>query len=143
MKKFLSSPPVTGGESPITRKRRPRQPNGSAAMQEIDSRLAQALAERAVATKKVSALLYYQDRLTRLNQEIESLIGFQQRLMGLPAPAPVVTVTPDDVSAKLVAAFSHTAEIPAGMGSMPTKRGPAPTPNGNAADAVSSEGGFS
>lgn len=137
----------TGEPAVFVRKRRPRQPKqpqAGAAQREIDSRLAEALSERAIALKKVSALVYYQDRLTRLNKEIDSLLSYQQRLMGIVSPT-VVNVEPtstEELLAKVSATYSHTEPIPPGIGSIPTKRGPAPTPNGNAADVVGNEGGF-
>lgn len=136
---------------PIMRKRvitRPRQQfRTSAAQKEIDSRLAQALRERADAMKKVSALVYYQDRLNRLNQEIDTLISYQQRLLGHEPTTMTVGassyVTGFQMGSGPSPAFSHLADLPPGIGSMPTKAPkPAATPNGNAAAEVSSESGF-
>lgn len=113
---------------------------------EIDSRIAQAIRDRAEAMAKVSELVHWQDRLQRLEQEINSLIGFQQRLSGnhgvplaqvesgysrlrtgLESPAPP---------------FSHLAAIPDGVTSIPTKVSNPKPSGGNVAD-LADEGGFS
>ena len=111
------------------------QPNGSKAQAEIDNRIAQAIMDRATAIENVSKLTYWQDRLMRINQEIESLIGFQQRLSGQPAGS--MAVPPS-----VVTGFSHTESIPAGISSIPAPRGPKPT-TPNMGPEVIREGGFS
>lgn len=108
---------------------------------EIDARLAQAIRDRAQAMKQVSKLVHWQDRLARLEQEINSLIGFQQRLSGravdrvemLPVPAPVF-LAPANFG-------GHLTPIPDGVTSIPARQPKPTTPN--QADTIAGEGGFS
>jgi|HubBroStandDraft_5_1064220.scaffolds.fasta_scaffold84771_1 hypothetical protein len=105
---------------------------------EIDSNLARAIRERADAIKKVAALQYWNTRLTQLDNEINTLLGYQQRMNGgtpLPTPGFVIPPTVDPIGT-----YSHAAAIPASVGSIPAKQ-PIPT-NGNISDMVAGEGGF-
>lgn len=118
-----------------TRVDKPRA--GSKALAHIDARLAEALNERQVAISKVALLGYWEDRLTKVTQEIESLIGYQQRLSGNPMTAGTISVasTPGGVP------FVVGGQIPAGVTSVPAKQ---PSPSGaNMADEIGTEAGFS
>jgi len=121
------------------RKRKPRvdKPRvGSKALDQIDTRLAEALAEKEAALTNVSKLVYWQDRLTRVNQEIESLIGYQQRLTGQTAAA-----IPFSSSPVVPIPWYIGAAVPTGVTSAPAKQ---PAPSGsNMADEIGSEVGFS
>lgn len=124
------------------RKRRKRGPNKpkatNLALEEIDRRLAEALTEKSAAMANVSKLLYWQDRLQRITQEIESLIGYQQRLTGqtssiIPPPISVGSTTTG-------IPFVVGAPVPPGVTSAPVRQ---PAPSGtNLADTIGSEGGF-
>lgn len=125
-----------------TRKRRTRvvKPKSSSmALDEIDRRLAEALSERTAAIANVSKLVYWQDRLTRVNQEIDSLIGFQQRLTGK-----TVTTEPRPADVQYTSTgvpFVVGAGVPPGVTSVPTRQ---PAPSGtNVAETIGSETGFS
>lgn len=114
---------------------------------EIDSRLAAAIRDRAKAMQMVSKLAHWQDRLARLEQEINSLIGFQQRLSGKTAP--------DTAAGVLIAQVpgfrpfepppfaGRLADIPDGVTSIPTKVAN-PKPSGsNVAEEFMNDKGFS
>ena len=121
-----------------TRRRKSRPPvvNGGKAAAEIDNRLADALKDRAVALHNASKLGYWQDRVRDLNQEINELIGFQQRLSGQASipPAPGLAAYPP-------------AAAPGGViTSAPVSNQdgrPSQAPSGvNVAEVVGGEGGF-
>lgn len=129
---------------PVTKKRsrspshEKKSPASNLALAEIDSRLAQAIRDRAEALGKISELVHWQDRLGRLEQEINSLIGFQQRLSGSPMALTDSTrvLLPAEPST-----FSHLNPIPDGVTSVPTRQPKPTTPN--VAEKISGEGGFS
>lgn len=107
---------------------------------EIDKRLAQAIVDRAKALQMCSKLAYWQDRLQRVTQEIDSLINFQQRLLG--KEIMTISAAPSPIEVHAPSAFSHLADI-SGAGSIPTPpRQPKPT-HGNVVEKVIDEGGFS
>jgi hypothetical protein len=134
------------------RTRKPSVPASTMANAEIDSRLAQAIRDRAKAMQMVSKLVHWQDRLNRLEQEINSLIGFQQRLSGQVdrvdiygqsadgriTSAPIASALPG----QLPSPFSHLNPIPVGVTSIPTKTANPKPSGGNVAD-IAGEGGFS
>lgn len=107
---------------------------------EIDSRLAAAIRDRAKAMQMVSKLVHWQDRLMRLEQEINSLIGFQQRLSGSPTQLTDATrrLLPDAPTTFP----GHLAAIPEGVTSIPTKAAN-PKPSGGNVAGIAGEGGFS
>ena len=119
---------------------------------EIDNRLAQAIRDRSKAIQMVSRLVHWQDRLARLEQEINSLIGFQQRLTGQIDRVDIYGQTADGritsapiasaLPGQLPAPFSHLNPIPDGVTSIPTKVAHPKPSGGNVAD-VAGEGGFS
>lgn len=116
----------------------------SLAKTEIDSRLAQAIRDRAKAMQQVSKLVHWQDRLARLEQEINSLIGFQQRLSGMPISTPEQQSSLVEVlraGIPMTSFGGHLAPIPDGVTSIPARQ-PKPT-SPNQADVVGGEGGFS
>jgi hypothetical protein len=116
----------------------------SLANAEIDARLAQAIRDRAKAIAMVSKLVHWQDRLSRLEQEINSLIGFQQRLSGSPMQLTDATRTllpPASVSPGAV--FSHLNPIPEGVTSIPTKVANPKPSGGNVAAEFMNDKGFS
>jgi hypothetical protein len=97
---------------------------------------------------KVSELVHWQDRLSRLENEINSLIGYQQRLSG---QTRTTQQSVDEIlrlrtgtEAPLVMppTFSHLNPIPEGVTSVPTKVASPKPSHGNAADLVGGEGGF-
>jgi len=122
----------------------PRPKSSSLALAEIDGRLAQAVRDRAEAMGKVSELIHWQDRLQRLEQEINSLIGFQQRLSG--NPEPFVTPVPQLGIASLTPPTSypgHMVDI-GNVTSIPAGKEPKITPSrGNVGPDIAGEGGFS
>lgn len=115
----------------------------SKALAEIDRRLTQAIADRMEASKNVSKLVYWQQKVIALEQEINTLIGYAQQLSGKPAVPPrIPQVDPMEVLAKT--SYSFTGDIPSNIGSIPASerpRGPRPTST-NAGDEVKNEGGF-
>jgi hypothetical protein len=123
----------------------------SLALVEIDSRLAEAIRDRAEAMRMVSELVHWQDRLGRLEQEINSLIGFQQRLTGQAHSNPQWAGIEPLLDAHKSAAgtpipaptFSHLNPIPEGVTSVPTKVANPKPSHGNVAATVGGEGGFS
>lgn len=123
---------------PEVRSRRRRQPKtpGSAALAQIDKKLSAALDERTEAMRKVSLLVYWQDRLNKATQEVEYLIAAQQKLMG----HPVDSVLPLPGNPAPVPTGFRNAPFADGIGSIPAKQ-PAPT-TGNVAEDVGTEGGF-
>lgn len=138
-----------------TVRRMPVPANPSLAEHEIDSRLAQCIIERSTALQKVSALNYWQGRLKQLDEEIRTLLSYQQALHGQivttsngpmpqffpPGPPPMESSTPVVDPLKLaMEPYSHAAPIPAGVGSIPAKKVVAS--GSNAADMVATEGGF-
>jgi hypothetical protein len=141
-RRYVRRPPVEEGAQP----KRPKP--SSLANAEIDSRIAQAIRDRAEAMTRVSELIHWQDRLARLEQEINSLIGYQQRLSGVDRIdihgatsdgryTPILSSSPIQT-----APFAgHMAPIPEGVGSIPTKT-PNPRPSGGNAVDIAKEGGF-
>lgn len=140
-------------EAPPTRK--PRS-NGltQLANEQIDRRLAEAIKERTKFNSQVSRMIYAQERLSRVEQEINSLVQLQQRLKGngTSATSPeMIIAQPHPPFAEISYATStlpvrltgHNAELPLGIGSIPSgPRQPKPT-TANAGPALSKEGGFS
>lgn len=127
-----------------------KRKKSSQANDEIDSRLAQAIRDRAKAMQMVSKLVHWQDRLARLEQEINSLIGFQQRLYGR---SEIPYQMPDgrqvDGSSLIITNIQpptpftgHLSPIPDGVTSIPTKVANPKPSGGNMAD-IAGEGGFS
>jgi hypothetical protein len=108
---------------------------------EIDSRLAQAIRDRAKAMAMVSKLVHWQDRLARLEQEINSLIGFQQRLTGQIDDS-YKGVAPLMAPAGPPSFAGHLADIPPGVSSIPTKTARATPSGGNVADQFLDDKGF-
>ena len=113
-------------------------PDGKRAEYEIDSRLAQAIRDRADAMKKVAALSYWNTRLTQIEQEIQSLLGYQRSLSGagpIPVPGSLASVSlPSSIP------YVMGADIPQTISSIPAKREIQLVPN--AAELVAQEGGF-
>lgn len=103
------------------------------ALDDVDQRIVVALAERDEASRKVSLLIYWQDRLQRVNQDIDSLISIQQRLSGTVANPPVV-VAPMPPPVNLAIPYSHTAAIPTGVSSVPRQANPLPSGSNVAAE---------
>lgn len=121
-------------------KRKDKEKTGNRALLDVDERIVLALAERDEASRKVSLLIYWQDRLQRINQDIDMLIGIQQRLSGkVPESAPNPTTAGPFAPAAIP--YSHTAVIPQNITSVPRQANPQPS-GGNVADEVSNEGGF-
>ena|ERR1700746_2159484 len=126
---------------------RPTGAPGSKALDQIDSRLAEAISEHAHAVKQLASLDSWQRRAHVLQQEIDQLIDYSCRLRGQEPPPPRVhPVDPLQVLEKSMAAtptYDFRGEIPPGAGSIPAGervKGPRPT-SGNV--DVSNEGGFS
>jgi hypothetical protein len=124
---------ATKPEVRLRRRRQPKPP-GSAVLAQIDKKLSQALDARTEAMRKVSLLIYWQDRLNKATQEVEYLIAAQQKLAGHPVSAVMPVFTTSLPTAQMAASLE-------GMGSIPAKQ-PAST-TGNVADAIGTEGGFS
>lgn len=122
-----------------------KEKTGNRALLDVDQRIVVALAERDEASRKVSLLVYWQDRLNRITQDIEMLISIQQRLSGKVPDQPTMTLSqavPIGVGAVGAIPYSHTAVIPQNISSVP--RQPNPQPSGaNVAEEVGGEGGFS
>lgn len=111
---------------------------GNRALLDVDERIVMALAERDEATRKVSLLIYWQDRLARINTDIDMLITIQQRLTGkVPEPA---TQAPAPFASAAIP-YSHSAVIPPNISSVPRQANPQPSGANVAAD-VEGEGGF-
>lgn len=123
------------------RRRRQQKSVSNSAAREIDARLAEALRERTEAVRQVAKLSFWQGRLASLEQEINSLIGYQQKLTGQPitsvsTPAALVPGSRTDG-----AGFSHVADI-SGVSSIPSKQKRI-SPSSNVADSKEvTEGGF-
>jgi hypothetical protein len=131
---------------PLRQSRQPTPPKPAAKLAdaEIDTRLAQAIRDRSKAMQMVSKLAYWQDRLMRIEQEINSLIGFQQRLMGQSGQAaavPISTFPPPNFTPPPAYA-GHLASISPEVTSIPTKVANPKPSGGNVAD-IAGEGGFS
>jgi len=116
---------------------RGRRKQKSQALSEIDRRLADAIVHRADALDKISQLMGWQERLSRLDREIETLINYMQRLTG---QAPTVALPPPVMPPTAAIPYAHNT-LPSGAGSIPARQ-PAPTPQGNAADMVIADGDF-
>lgn len=121
------------------RKRRKANHTDSEASTQIDHRLAEAIKERTKLHAAVSRLYSAQEKLSRIEQEINSLVQLRQRLNGsdvtaIPSGYPVQT-PPSTVP------FMPSTDVPAGVGSIPARQ-PKPT-TANAGPAVAKEGGFS
>jgi hypothetical protein len=127
---------------------RPAAAPGSKALDQIDSRLADAIAEHAHAVKQLASLDSWQRRANVLQQEIDQLIDYSCRLRGQDPPPPRVhTVDPLQVLEKTMAAqtYDFRSPVPEGAGSIPAGervKGPRPT-SGNVSEIISREGGFS
>src|SRR6266404_8801703 len=120
------------------------------ALGEIDTRLAQAISERAHAVDQASKIVYWQQKIVALDQEINTLIDFSNRLTGQNRVPAVHPVDPMEVlrkttlSGTVTPAYDFRNEVPAGVGSIPAgerQKGPRPS-SGNAADQVKGEPGF-
>lgn len=127
------------------KKRRGRKPNhsDSQANAQIDQRLAEAIKERTKLHSAVSRLYSAQERLSRVEQEINSLVQLQQRLSGQSAPSLPAPLTPESFMVPgTVTPSPFTNDIPPGIGSIPAgPRQPKPT-TANAGPSVAKEGGF-
>lgn len=128
----------------------PAQTVPSKALGEIDSRLARAIEDRAHAVDQASKITYWQQKIVALDQEINTLIDFSNRLTGQSRAPTVHPVDPIDILRKttltgtVTPAYDFRNEVPPGVGSIPAgerQKGPRPS-SGNAADAVKGEGGF-
>jgi len=127
-------------------------PPGSKALDQIDSRLAEAIAEHAHAVKQLASLDSWQRRANVLQQEIDQLIDYSCRLRGMEPPVqhsldPRAEVDPMQVLKKTMAGpqYDFRNPVPEGVGSIPAGervKGPRPT-SGNVGDVVTGEGGFS
>lgn len=117
-------------------------------LEDVDHRIVVALAERDEASKKVSLLVYWQDRLARINADLDLLISVKQRLSGqipLPSPLPASPGLPGPAYSggpSLTIPYSHTAIIPNNITSEPRQANPLPS-GANVAGEVEGEGGFS
>ena len=120
------------------------------ALGEIDTRLAQAISDRAHAVDQASKITYWQQKIVALDQEINTLIDFSNRLTGQNRAPAVRPIDPIDILRKttltgtVTPAYDFRNEVPPGVGSIPAgerPKGPRPS-SGNAADAVKGEGGF-
>lgn len=120
-----------------------RPPKASRALLDVDQRIVVALAERDEASRKVSLLVYWQDRLRRINQDLDVLISIQQRLSGqVPIPLQLQPIQPDAPSLTvttptLTIPYQHAAPISPSITSVPRPSGV------NVAGDVEGEGGFS
>ena len=136
---------------------KPKRQTANLAGVEIDARIAQAIRDRAEAMVNVSKLVYWQDRLARIEQEINSLIGFQQRLSGKGQidrvdihgqtsdgrfTPPLASVPPYSHLTPPTTYGGHMADI-SGVSSIPTKVANPKPSHGNVAEIVGGEGGFS
>lgn len=123
-----------------------KEKSGNRALLDVDQRIVVALAERDEASRKVSLLIYWQDRLSRINSDIDMLISIQQRLSGqvplLPTTLPGQPVPLQPAPVSLGIPYSHTAVIPSNITSEPRQANPLPS-GANVADEVGGEGGFS
>ena len=122
-------------------------PSGSKALDQIDSRLAEAISEHAHAVKQLASLDSWQRRANVLQQEIDQLIDYSCRLRGQQPPVPRIhPVDPREILEKTMAAsaqYNFAGEIPPGAGSIPaSERVKGPRPTSENVD-VSGEGGFS
>jgi hypothetical protein len=107
----------------------------SQANTEIDRRLAEAIKERTKLHAQVSKLYSAQERLGRVEQEINSLVHLQKQLDGTavsPIPMPSLQTAPPY--------SGHATEMPPGVGSIPTREPKGTT--ANAGPALKAEGGF-
>lgn len=124
-----------------TAKRKPNKVGGRALL-DVDERIVKALAERDEASRKVSLLVYWQDRLTRVNQEIESLIGIQQKLSGVVVAEPIPQAPlPSSYNPIPMIPYSHTATIPNNVSSIPRQAQPMPS-GANVASEVEGDSDF-
>jgi len=128
----------------------PAQTVPSKALGEIDSRLARAIEDRAHAVDQAAKITYWQQKIVALDQEINTLIDFSNRLTGQNKVPTIHPVDPIDILRKttltgtVTPAYDFRNEVPPGVGSIPAgerQKGPRPS-SGNAADAVKGEGGF-
>src|SRR5882762_3192420 len=122
----------------------------SKALGETDSRLARAIEDRAHAVEQASKVAYWQGKIIALDQEINTLIDFSNRLTGQNRAPASHAVDPIDILRKttltgtVTPTYDFRNEVPAGVGSIPAgerPKGPRPS-SGNAADQVKGEPGF-
>ena len=132
-------------ESEAPKKRRSK-PNHSdqLANAEIDRRLAEAIKERTKLHKVVSRLISSQERLGRVQQEINELVQLQQRLNGVVESSnPMQSMTLLGGMVPPPSGYAgHATDIPPEVGSIPAPRQPKPT-TANMGPDVKREGGFS
>ena len=125
------------------RKQRKTNHTDSEASTQIDHRLAEAIKERTKLHAAVSRLYSAQEKLSRVEQEINSLVQLRQRLDGTVTAAEIQRMPTGIWPASNVSTYAPGADMPAGVGSIPANpRQPKPT-TANAGPAVAKEGGFS
>lgn len=112
--------------------------NGSKALAEIDNRLAQAIQERTKLHAEVSQLISAQERLSRVEQEINSLVQLQQRLVN-PGASPMAEASPSSLP---LPPDARLAQPFVGISSIPSPHQPKPT-TANMGPELLKEGGFS
>ena len=131
------------------RKAKLNMPAPPKAIAEIDQRLAAAIAERTHAVQQVAKISYWQQKISALDQEINTLIGYTRQLTtGAPFVPPVAPVDPIELLQKSTysaSTYGFANDIPPTVGSIPAgERVKGPRPNSpNAADDIRNEGGFS
>jgi hypothetical protein len=128
--------------APVLPPPRPRY-GAPKALEEVDRQLATAISQKPAYHEQLSTLFSQtaltQQRLERLNQQIQELVNLQRQLDGEQGVTASTGVTfgpmtvPRNV-ASLVDSVSAPmfGEVPAGVGSIPAKQ-PAPNPGGNVA----------
>lgn len=117
------------------------------AMEEVDRQLATAISQKPAYHEQLATLFSQtaltQQRLERLNQQIQELVNLQRQLDG-EGPAQVRT---PDLDPRMVAMMPSPqpapmfGEVPQGVASIPARQ-PKPTPNGNAAEQVKGDRGW-
>ncbi len=116
---------------PEETKKRGKNRSEQLANAEIDRRLAEAIKERTKLHKAVSRMMSAQERLSRVEQEINSLVQLRQRLNGSMPELPATPVPFEGFPIQ---------EMPAGISSIPTRQPKATTEN--VAQKIAQEGGF-
>jgi hypothetical protein len=109
----------------------------SKTLAQIDTRLAELIAERSSVIRNVHA---WQGKLNGVNEEIESLIRLQQRMNPGAPSLPENIIASNSVPSIAFAPYSHLNPVPPGAGSIPARQ-PKPT-SPNVAELVAAEGGF-
>jgi len=138
----------TRADKGIKRKIVPVQNIAPKALTVIEERIAKAITDRCQAVENSSKIAYWQQKVSMLDQEINTLIQYRRQLTGQESNLvpPTVPVNPLEILAKSsTVGYSFANDIPPTVGSIPAgERIKGPRPNSpNAADDIRNEGGFS